>query len=164
MIYKNFLCFLLVYSLFFNASLNAFFFGTDEVSWGQLRSYSIYNQKTERNLEKYIGEKIKIPGYAVPIEGDSGFEFVSEFLLVPVKGMCIHVPPPPPNQVIFVKMKKPVPFELLYDAIWLFGIFNIGKYEVGGEMIYETEAMYEIIGDKVEIYDIGSSKYDNRRK
>ena len=81
-----------------------------------------------------LGRPIKIPGYAVPIEGDGGFDFITEFLLVPVFGMCIHVPPPPPNQVILVKMKEPVPFEMLLDEIWVNGVI-----EVGEEMIYKTE-------------------------
>ena len=75
------------------------------------------------------------------------------FLLVPVFGMCIHVPPPPPNQVIFVEMKEPVPFEELLDAIWLYGVLEIGEFMVGGEMIYETESNYLIKGDKVVFYE-----------
>ena len=53
-----------------------------------------------------------IPWFAVPLEEDEeGFEFVKEFLLVPVYGMCIHVPPPPPNQVVHVVVEKPVYFD-----------------------------------------------------
>ena len=99
-----------------------------------------------------LGRPIKIPGYAVPIEGDGGFDFISEFLLVPVFGMCIHVPPPPPNQVILVKMKEPVPFEMLLDAIWINGVLEVGEFMVGGEMIYETETSYVLKGHKVIIY------------
>ena len=65
-----------------------------------------------------------------------------------------HVlPPPPPNQVIFVEMKEPVPFEELLDAIWLYGVLEIGEFMVGGEMIYETESNYLIKGDKVVFYE-----------
>ena len=105
------------------------------------------------SLIKLLGKPIKIPGYAVPIEGDEGFDLVSEFLLVPVFGMCIHVPPPPPNQVILVKMKEPVPFELLLDAIWIYGVLDVGEFMVGGEMIYETETSYVLEGNKVIIYE-----------
>ena len=136
-----------------------FIFEIQEVSWGQLRKLNVESGEMPQELKNFIGKQIKIPGYAVPIEGDGGFEYVSEFLLVPVRGMCVHVPPPPPNQVIYVKMEEPVPFTLLFDAIWLYGVLDIGEYLVGGEMVYETETSFQIQGDKVEYYVSGSSMY-----
>ena len=47
------------------------------------------------------GQDVEIPGYALPLEY-SGTE-ISEFLLVPYVGACIHVPPPPPNQIVYVR-------------------------------------------------------------
>ena len=32
---------------------------------------------------------------------------VTEFLLVPWVGACIHTPPPPPNQIVHVKSDQP---------------------------------------------------------
>ena len=50
-----------------------------------------------------VGKKIRIDGFMVPLEFDYGEALtVEEFVLVPDAGMCIHVPPPPPNQMIFV--------------------------------------------------------------
>ncbi|MGL4829805.1 MAG: DUF3299 domain-containing protein, partial [Vibrio sp.] len=45
------------------------------------------------------GSRVKIPGFVIPLEGDD--QKVTEFLLVPYFGACIHVPPPPPNQIIY---------------------------------------------------------------
>ncbi len=126
---------------------------TQEISWRELRKLNVKTGEMPLSLKKLLGKPIKIPGYAVPIEGDQGFDLVSEFLLVPVFGMCIHVPPPPPNQVILVKMKEPVPFELLLDAIWIYGVLDVGEFMVGGEMIYETETSYVLEGNKVIIYE-----------
>ena len=126
---------------------------TQEISWRELRKLDVKTGEMPMSLKKLLGKPIKIPGYAVPIEGDEGFDLVSEFLLVPVFGMCIHVPPPPPNQVILVKMKEPVPFELLLDAIWIYGVLDVGEFMVGGEMIYETETSYVLEGNKVIIYE-----------
>jgi hypothetical protein len=39
----------------------------------------------------------------VPLEDDA--DRVTEFILVPFAGACIHVPPPPPNQMIYVKLQ-----------------------------------------------------------
>jgi len=46
--------------------------------------------------------EVKLPGYIVPLDLDEDYR-VNEFLLVPYFGACIHVPPPPPNQIIYVK-------------------------------------------------------------
>jgi hypothetical protein len=46
------------------------------------------------------GKKIKLPGFIAPLENDNGQ--VTEFLLVPYFGACIHVPPPPVNQTVMV--------------------------------------------------------------
>jgi uncharacterized protein len=47
-------------------------------------------------------KQVSIPGFMVPLEDDENE--VTEFLLVPYAGACIHTPPPPPNQMIYVKM------------------------------------------------------------
>ena len=47
------------------------------------------------------GQSVSLPGFVVPLEGDS--ELITEFLLVPYFGACIHVPPPPPNQPIWIQ-------------------------------------------------------------
>jgi hypothetical protein len=68
------------------------------------------------------GQKVKIPGFVVPLEGDD--KLTTEFLLVPFFGACIHVPPPPPNQIVYVKFSKGVPIDNLYDAVWVTGILS----------------------------------------
>ncbi|ARU59458.1 membrane protein [Oleiphilus messinensis] len=65
------------------------------------------------------GKAIKLPGFIVPLEGDENR--VTEFLLVPYFGACIHVPPPPANQIVHVKYPKGVPGELLYSPVWIEG-------------------------------------------
>ena len=47
-----------------------------------------------------------MPGYLLPLEFSG--KLVSEFLLVPWVGACIHTPPPPPNQIVHVKTDKPI--------------------------------------------------------
>ncbi len=53
--------------------------------------------------EKLNGKKVKLPGFIAPLESNNGK--VSEFLLVPYFGACIHVPPPPINQTVLVKTR-----------------------------------------------------------
>ena len=71
------------------------------------------------------GKKVRIPGYMLPLEMSG--EKVSEFLLVPYIGACIHVPPPPPNQIVFVKTaaKKSYKSNQLYDPVWVTGVLSV---------------------------------------
>jgi len=46
------------------------------------------------------GKPVVMPGYALPLEY-AGTK-VTEFLLVPWVGACIHTPPPPANQIVHV--------------------------------------------------------------
>lgn len=65
------------------------------------------------------GAYIKMPGFIIPIDlSDAG---VSSFVLVPYVGACLHTPPPPPNQLVFVNAIIPWPSENLWDAVWVTG-------------------------------------------
>ncbi|WP_286239568.1 DUF3299 domain-containing protein [Neptuniibacter halophilus] len=65
------------------------------------------------------GAMVKLPGYVVPMESD-GMN-VTAFFLVPYFGACIHVPPPPSNQIVYVRFEPGTKVENLYDAIWVTG-------------------------------------------
>lgn len=92
------------------------------------------------------GSKVKIPGFVIPLEGDANK--VTEFLLVPYFGACIHVPPPPPNQIIYVKFPKGAPVQELWDVIYVVGTL---KTETVSHELAETA--YVIQGDTIEAYD-----------
>ena len=71
------------------------------------------------------GRTIRIPGYAVGVDTVSGIYNKSKsFLFVPYQGACIHVPPPPPNQTIFVEMKDAVTTDP-YIPIYLEGTIYV---------------------------------------
>jgi hypothetical protein len=70
-------------------------------------------------VEALNGEMVKIPGFVVPLEGDG--DLITEFLLVPYFGACVHVPPPPSNQIVYVIFSEGVPIDNLYDAVWVTG-------------------------------------------
>lgn len=56
------------------------------------------------------GKAVTIKGYPVPLDGNA--DFIKDFLLVPYFGACIHTPPPPSNQIIYVHLKGlPIPYE-----------------------------------------------------
>lgn len=68
------------------------------------------------------GAYIKMPGFIIPL--DTTRKGVTEFVLVPYVGACLHTPPPPPNQLVFVKTSKPWPSEDLWDPVWVTGLMQ----------------------------------------
>ena len=65
------------------------------------------------------GASVRIPGYLVPLEDTKAG--LKEFLLVPYFGACIHTPPPPANQIIYVKADKPPKGFHSMDTVWVSG-------------------------------------------
>ncbi|NJD31970.1 MAG: DUF3299 domain-containing protein [Gammaproteobacteria bacterium] len=66
------------------------------------------------------GRMVRLPGFIVPLEIDAEGR-VTEMFLVPFFGACIHVPPPPPNQIVYVVLAAPLPLESMTDAYWVTG-------------------------------------------
>lgn len=77
--------------------------------------------------EKLDGQFIRLPGYALPLEYDGAA--IQEFLLVPYVGACIHVPPPPQNQMVFVKLAEPFIITDLFTPVWITGRVKIQQTE-----------------------------------
>ena len=72
-----------------------------------------------RVVAEYNGKKVKIGGYVVPLDFEA--TTIKEFLLVPFVGACIHVPPPPANQIVYVKSEKGVEIAGQFDPVWVTG-------------------------------------------
>jgi uncharacterized protein len=70
------------------------------------------------------GQIVRLPGYLLPLEFSG--KKVSEFLLVPWVGACIHTPPPPPNQIVHVKPEKPVEMSGMFAPVWVTGPMTTG--------------------------------------
>lgn len=70
------------------------------------------------------GERVRIPGFVVPVETD-GEGNLLEFFLVPYFGACIHVPPPPANQIIYGRLEEAIEMVDIWDAFYMEGTLNI---------------------------------------
>lgn len=75
------------------------------------------------------GQAIRMPGFVVPIEQSK--EGISEFLLVPYHGACIHTPPPPANQIVHVKAGAPVKGIQSMSAVWVTGVLQTVRKDSG---------------------------------
>jgi len=100
-----------------------------------------------RVIESYNNKKIRVPGFIVPLESEEG-QRISEFFIVPYFGACLHMPPPPPNQIIYVKYEQGVELESLYDAFWFEGKITINTVE--NEL---GTSAYELTLDRVLPYE-----------
>jgi hypothetical protein len=72
------------------------------VSWSTLKTLN--SAQPNSPASALNNKNVAIPGFMVPLEDDA--DEVTEFILVPFAGACIHVPPPPPNQMIYVKLTR----------------------------------------------------------
>jgi len=90
------------------------------------------------------GKTIRMPGYVLPLEF-SGNK-VTEFLLVPWVGACIHTPPPEPNQIVYVKPDTAFEMRRAFDAVWV-----TGRIAATG-----SKRSVEIVDGKADI-DVGYS-------
>jgi len=82
-----------------------------------LQQSQAYETKAELN-----GQSVRIPGYVVPLAFDG--DKVAEFLLVPYVGACIHVPPPPPNQIVYVEPHESFESAGLFEPVWVTGVLS----------------------------------------
>ncbi|MEM7748614.1 MAG: DUF3299 domain-containing protein [Pseudomonadota bacterium] len=110
-------------------------------------------KRQERVNQKLNGTTIRMAGYLLPLEfSDQG---VTDFLLVPYVGACIHVPPPPPNQIIFVRLAKKFRIADLFTAVWLEGKLQTrasSKKLTFVDGSADISIGYHINGGKAEIY------------
>lgn len=97
---------------------------------------------------KLDGQKIKIPGYVTVLEQKKGF--VKEFLLVPYFGACIHVPPPPLNNTLLIRLKEDqrLNIEDVYSPVWVKGIIHTETIKTD-----LASAGYLIENAEVELFD-----------
>jgi hypothetical protein len=96
-----------------------------------------------RVVAEYNGKRVKIGGYVVPLDFEA--TTIKEFLLVPFVGACIHVPPPPANQIVYVKSEKGFEIAGQFDPVWVTGTMKTETAFTG-----LADAGYTIDADAVE--------------
>ncbi len=88
-----------------------------------LKKYQIWQsdvEKRQRQVNASLnGQQVRMAGYLLPLEFSEQGD--TDFLLVPYVGACIHVPPPPANQIIFVRLQRRYKVSDLYTAVWITG-------------------------------------------
>lgn len=99
------------------------------------------------------GQTVKLPGYMLPL--DITGKKVSDFLLVPWVGACIHTPPPPPNQIVHVVSDTPFEMPGMFAPVWVTGRLSTGASKQSLYMIdgtAEIDIGYTLRASRVEVY------------
>ena len=105
----------------------------------------VYDENGIKLNEKLNGTYIKMPGFIIPLETSA--EGVTDFMLVPYVGACIHTPPPPANQLVMVNSSKPWPDDELWEPVWVTGTIRTQLQSTTLGQIG-----YSISADDLEIY------------
>lgn len=88
-----------------------------------LEDYLVFQAEIAKRQEQVNGSlngvNVKIAGYLLPLEFSEKGE--KDFLLVPYVGACVHVPPPPANQMVLVRLAKTKVVKDLYTPVWISG-------------------------------------------
>lgn len=118
---------------------------TGEVTWDTLKTLD-FDSKTKTivvngELKKILGKEITMKGFMMPLDYDS--KKVVEFLFMPYIPSCMHVPPPPPNQLVLVKMKKGAIVVPTFYPIELTGTITLDANK-------DLESSYKLEGLKIK--------------
>lgn len=111
---------------------------------------SAHARATNPALDKQL---IRMPGYLLPLEFVG--QKVTEFLLVPFVGACIHSPPPPPNQIVYVKSDRPIDIKTAFEAVWITGHISARPATKALNLVdgsADIEIGYEMPAARVETY------------
>jgi len=106
----------------------------------------IFDSNATRLNEDLDGALVRLPGFVIPFEMDS--EGVTEFILAPYAGACIHVPPPPANQLIFVNTVEPWPNSGFWLPVWV-----VGKMSTQLQSTDLAEIGYALEAQSIDLYE-----------
>jgi uncharacterized protein len=116
------------------------------VDWRVLLGLNYRTGEVSAALKSLDGKRVRVPGFMVPLE--DGADGVDEFLLVPYFGACIHTPPPPPNQMVYIKMDRGRRVKIdIWNPVWVEGTLKIQEVDspygaVGFELTGLTVSPY----------------------
>ncbi len=111
------------------------------IDWRMLASLDLETGKAPPALAALDGKRVVIAAFIVPLEDD--IQRADEFLLVPYFGACVHTPPPPPNQMVYVKMKDRRQVRIgWWDPVHFEGVLHLKQVESPyGASYFEMEGL-----------------------
>ena len=138
---------ILILTVSFTSSSNA---TPKEISWDDLIPWTaVFDPSEVKFNEKLNNKEVKIPGYIIPLEYEG--QDIKTFLLVPYIGACIHVPPPPANQIVYVDTAGAWDSLDWWEPVYVTGTIKIESRQM--EFFETVDIGYEILAGNVETYE-----------
>lgn len=111
------------------------------IDWRTLAALDLETGRAPASLAALDGKRVVIAAFIVPLEDD--MQQADEFLLVPYFGACVHTPPPPPNQMVYVKMRGRKTIKIgWWDPVMFEGILHLKQVESPyGASYFEMEGL-----------------------
>jgi hypothetical protein len=126
----------------------------DAVYEGYMKWLTEVDRRGRLTQTAYNDKHVAIAGYLLPLDFDPNGS--REFLLVPYVGACIHVPPPPPNQVVYLKTAEPHQMTDLFEAVVASGKMKVEpvmkdlSFMDGASTV---ESSYSLTAERLEPYE-----------
>ncbi|MEQ8434726.1 MAG: DUF3299 domain-containing protein [Oceanicaulis sp.] len=79
-------------------------------------------------VEDLAGLVVRMPGYILPLDYAQQGE-AREFLLLPFHGACVHYPPPPPNQIVYLRSPDSIEYSSLWEPVWVEGRMEVERVD-----------------------------------
>ncbi len=111
------------------------------IDWKMLNGLNAKTGAMTAALKALDGKSVKIAAFIVPLEDN--LQEADEFLLVPYFGACIHTPPPPPNQMVYVKMPAHKPIKIgWWEPVMFEGVLHLTNVDSPfGAVSYQMEGV-----------------------
>lgn len=97
------------------------------IDWGVLATLNLRTGEPSDSLRQLDGRRVRLAGFVVPLEDFQ--ERAAEFLLVPYFGACVHMPPPPANQMVYARVRTGVVPLQLFAPVWLDGTLRVTRVQ-----------------------------------
>lgn len=110
---------------------------------------------TTKKLAAVLGQKVVMKGFMMPLDFTS--KDVSEFLLMPYVPNCMHVPPPPSNNLVVVNLGEKEKIKATFYPVEVEGVLNL-------EENIEFESSYKLVATKVTELDPKRMNEDDKKK
>ena len=96
-----------------------------EISWQNLKDFDLKTKKPGPAVQKLANKNITILGFLVPLDFDE--KSIKEFVIIPTPMSCMHVPPPPPSQMILAKSHKNKKVQFYMGPVYLKGKLTLAN-------------------------------------
>tara|TARA_A100001011_G_C14003737_1_gene712560 strand:+ start:253 stop:714 length:462 start_codon:yes stop_codon:yes gene_type:complete len=131
----------------------SFLLAADEITsltWEMMKTMDYQTGSMPDSMKELNQQIVEVTGFIVPLEMNEYIDTVKEFLLVPDPLACIHVPPPPPNQMVYVRMETAIPLDMDLRGVAIQGELKfihpeegVHSFELVGKSAKEANIEYD---------------------